>query len=160
MLSGSVRADLAAGGYMFQTALRFCAMPVPMIGIGGAARPPVRAGKAGAVVADGSHHVPRFAERGTTVRFAFDGQAYETDLSADAADGLRAAFRPYLDAGRPVENGIRPQRRDPDRTGVVAPTSAGEDAAAIRTWARAHGHRIFDRGRIPARVMEAYRAAE
>jgi hypothetical protein len=160
VLTGIVRAGLASGGYLLETALRFVAMPVRMIGIGGPDRPPVRAGEAGTVVADGSPNVPPFAERGTTVRFALDGQAYEIDLSAEAADGLRAAFRPYIDAGRPAENGIRAQRRDPGRAGELAPTAAREDAAAIRTWARAHGHRTFDRGRIPVRVLEAYRAAK
>jgi hypothetical protein len=34
-----------------------------------------------------------------------------------------------------------------------------EDTAAIRAWARAHGHKVSDRGRISKSVMEAYKAA-
>jgi hypothetical protein len=33
-----------------------------------------------------------------------------------------------------------------------------EDTAAIREWARAHGHNVSDRGRISKSVMEAYKA--
>lgn len=34
-----------------------------------------------------------------------------------------------------------------------------EELAAVRTWARAHGHPIADQGRVPKRVQEAYDAA-
>jgi len=34
-----------------------------------------------------------------------------------------------------------------------------EQTAAIRAWARANGHQVSDRGRIPKSVIEAYQAA-
>ncbi|MFG3042888.1 histone-like nucleoid-structuring protein Lsr2 [Streptomyces sp. NPDC048330] len=35
-----------------------------------------------------------------------------------------------------------------------------EELAAIRTWARANGHRVADQGMVPKRVLEAYDAAQ
>ncbi|MBQ9918656.1 MAG: Lsr2 family protein, partial [Microbacterium sp.] len=37
--------------------------------------------------------------------------------------------------------------------------SSDIDLAAVREWARANGHTVSDRGRIPASVLEAYGAA-
>jgi hypothetical protein len=34
-----------------------------------------------------------------------------------------------------------------------------EETAAIREWAREHGHQVSDRGRIPKSIIEAYQAA-
>ena len=34
-----------------------------------------------------------------------------------------------------------------------------EETTAIREWARQHGHKVNDRGRISKSVMEAYKAA-
>jgi hypothetical protein len=35
----------------------------------------------------------------------------------------------------------------------------GSDATLIRRWAHAHGHDVPDTGRLPAAVVDAYRAA-
>lgn len=96
--------------------------------------------------------------QGQTVRFGLDGQDYEIDLSAEHAAEFRDAVRKYIHAGRRV--GQAPQRREtrgrsttPARKG-----SAPRDTGAIRQWARAHGYQVSDRGRIPAKVLEAYAA--
>ncbi|MFK8905881.1 histone-like nucleoid-structuring protein Lsr2 [Streptomyces sp. YS-3] len=34
-----------------------------------------------------------------------------------------------------------------------------EELAAIRTWAREHGHQVADHGMVPKRILEAYDAA-
>jgi hypothetical protein len=34
------------------------------------------------------------------------------------------------------------------------------DTAAVREWARAHGHTVSDRGRIPRHILEAFTARE
>jgi hypothetical protein len=39
-------------------------------------------------------------------------------------------------------------------------TSGPADTAAIRAWALANGHKVADRGRIPAAVVEAYETAQ
>jgi len=101
---------------------------------------------------------PDPTERSETVRFALDGQAYEIDLGPEDADRLRAAFRRYIAAGRPVK---RNTSRADDGRSTRKPASNGrpQDTAAIREWARAHGHPVSDRGRIPANVLQAYQSA-
>ncbi|NEK84890.1 Lsr2 family protein [Blastococcus saxobsidens] len=87
---------------------------------------------------------------GETVHFALDGASYEIDLNQANADALRAAFKPYIQAGRKV--GRQPaigRRGRPTR----------HHTAAIRSWARQNGHDVSGRGRIPIAVVEAYEAA-
>jgi hypothetical protein len=93
--------------------------------------------------------------QGQTVRFALDGQDYEIDLSAERAAEFRAAVRRYIDAGRRV--GRAQGRGRATAPATPAPTPR-RDTAAIREWARAHGHQVSDRGRIPSTVLEAYAA--
>jgi len=105
------------------------------------------------------------SEASGTVEFALDGRSYEIDLSDDNADRLRNALAPYVDAGRKA--GGRSSGRGRGRGGQGTPTpepekptrSNREETAAIRQWAREHGHEISERGRIPKAVLEAYRAA-
>jgi hypothetical protein len=87
-----------------------------------------------------------------TVRFGLDGTQYEIDLSKDNAKNLRAALKPYVDAGRKVGG----------RTG--RPRAAGaarsNEAAQIREWARNNGYTVSERGRVNSEIIEAYRAAQ
>jgi hypothetical protein len=91
------------------------------------------------------------AEKVETVLFALDGRAYEIDLSAVNAGTLREVLADYVKAGRKV---TAPARAARQRGGA-----AREESAAIRIWARANGHPVSNRGRIPETVMTAYRAA-
>jgi hypothetical protein len=84
-----------------------------------------------------------------TVGFALDGVAYEIDLSAKNAAGLRDALAVYVGAGR------RMGGRRKTRGGAVRGTSPSD----IREWARANGWKVSDRGRVPADVRAAYAAA-
>ena len=79
-----------------------------------------------------------------TVRFGLDKATYEIDLSEKNAQQLHDALEPFIAAGRRVpttktaaRSVERPTRTDPARI------------RAIREWARANGHRVSDRGRIP-----------
>jgi hypothetical protein len=96
-----------------------------------------------------------------TIAFGLDGQAYEIDLDADHAGALRSILQRYIDAGRRIGE----QPTAPATTGSVRPRRSAasaqqNDPAAIRAWARAKGHPVSDRGRIPAPVLEAYEAAQ
>jgi hypothetical protein len=95
-----------------------------------------------------------------TVRWGLDGQTYELDLSDEHAAELRSALQRYIVAGRRVGRESR-ARLAGGGTRPRPPAGAGQrrDTAAIREWARSHGHQISDRGRIPADVLEAYAAA-
>jgi hypothetical protein len=102
------------------------------------------------------------AEPRQTVRFGLDGQEYEVDLSEESAAELRETVRRYIAAGRRAGRpaGAPRTARTPARTARTARGTTADDAdpAAVRAWARAHGHRISDRGPIPARVRQAYDA--
>jgi hypothetical protein len=88
-----------------------------------------------------------------TVTFEFDGASYEIDLSKKNADKLAKALQPYITAGRRVTGGTRAHRR-----GATRP--ARQDQSAVREWARSHGLKVSDRGRIPADITARYQAAQ
>ena len=88
-----------------------------------------------------------------TVRFGLDGAQYEIDLSTDNAKNLRAALKPYLDAGRKVGGG---RAGRPRSTG----SARNNEAAQIREWARNNGYTVSERGRVNSEIIEAYRAAQ
>lgn len=87
--------------------------------------------------------------QGQTVTFSLDGTSYEIDLDKTNAAKLREDIKRYTDAGRRIGR----QSSGP-RT-----ASRREDTRAVRAWARANGHEVNERGRIPAAVMEAFNAA-
>lgn len=88
-----------------------------------------------------------------TIRFAYDGVDYTIDLSKKNATKLRQTLKTYVESGvkvTPFRSTHRP--------------TAGEtraDRADIRLWARVSGRypKLGDKGRIPAEVVAAYRAA-
>lgn len=92
-----------------------------------------------------------------TVSFALDGTTYEIDLSDKNAAKLRDAMAQYVahgrrasrSGGRSSSAGRRPRSERGDR----------EQTQAIREWARSNGHKIGDKGRIPATILEAYNSA-
>ncbi|ALJ21644.1 histone-like nucleoid-structuring protein Lsr2 [Microbacterium sp. No. 7] len=90
---------------------------------------------------------------GVTIRFALEGRTYEIDLSDANAEKLRAAFAPYVAAGRSV-TAARTEVARPRRT-----ASKSSELAAIRAWASDNGFAVSSRGRIPANVIAAYEAA-
>jgi hypothetical protein len=92
-----------------------------------------------------------------TVSFSLDGVAYEVDLSAKNAAAMRDTFARYIGTARRVGN--RPTTGRARSTGRRG--SAGRDSrsAEIREWARTHGHKVSERGRISATVVQAYEKA-
>lgn len=87
-----------------------------------------------------------------TVSFALQGTSYEIDLSKKNAEGLVKALEPYVSAGRRVGGS-----RVPGGSGGLARADK-EQLKAIREWARANGHEVSDRGRVPQAVQDAYGA--
>ncbi|WP_183095440.1 histone-like nucleoid-structuring protein Lsr2 [Nocardioides stalactiti] len=94
------------------------------------------------------------SEATETVAFGLDGTSYEIDLNDKNAAKLRDALAAYVGHGRKV-GGARRTR------GAAKAVAAGGGASAkdVREWARANGHSVPDRGRIPADVRSAYDAA-
>jgi hypothetical protein len=88
-----------------------------------------------------------------TVSFSLDGIAYEIDLSEANAAKLRDDFAPYVGNARKVGGRAPASRSRARRAGRDSRTSD------IREWAKANGHQVSDRGRIPASVVDAYEKA-
>ena len=86
-----------------------------------------------------------------TVAFGLDGRSYEIDLNDKNAAALRDALARYVAAARRGggSRGTAAKRR----------TQMGTSAREIRDWARSNGHKVPDRGRIPADIREAFEAA-
>jgi hypothetical protein len=93
-----------------------------------------------------------------TLTFGFDGVTYEIDLSKKNANGLEKSLAPYVAAARKVPARGRPSGSN--RAGASR-RAAGRraDLGEVREWARANGHDVSDRGRVPAAVLEAYDTA-
>lgn len=91
-------------------------------------------------------------EAAGTVRFGLDGTEYEIDLSTAHSDELRNALAQYITHGRRTGGTARRAPRSRRANDAV-------DNAKVREWAKGQGIEIKDRGRVPASVVEQYKAA-
>jgi hypothetical protein len=90
-----------------------------------------------------------------TVTFGLDGREFEIDLTTKNAAALRKVFDTYIQHGRRVGG-----RRARSAAGTASSRSSSDvDTRAIRLWASENGYTVSSRGRIPAEIIEAYRAA-
>ncbi|GGM84051.1 hypothetical protein GCM10012275_63360 [Longimycelium tulufanense] len=89
------------------------------------------------------------------VTFALDGVTYEIDLSESNAGRLRGAFAAFIAAARRA-GGTSTQGAGHRRPSRATTAARREELQAIREWARANGHPVSDRGRIPADIVDAY----
>ncbi len=83
------------------------------------------------------------------VSFGLDGVWFEIRLGAANAARLRAVLDRFVRVARRVPGGPPMPVRSVD----------ADPAQTVRQWARAHGYRISDRGRLSAIVLEAYQRA-
>jgi hypothetical protein len=92
-----------------------------------------------------------------TVSFGIDGSRYEIDLSTENAAKLRDTLAVYIAnarrAARPAPHAAVSARHG------RSPRADREQTAAIRDWARKNGHKIGDKGRIPAHIVAAYHSS-
>ena len=102
------------------------------------------------------------AEDISTVEFAVDGMAYELDLTDENSTKLRDTLSPYVRAGRKIGG----RRRGDTRPGRIIKSSGSaagyhrETLKSIRAWAKQNGHRVSDRGRLSAEVLQAWHIAQ
>lgn len=82
-----------------------------------------------------------------TVLFSLDGVRYEIDLTDSNAAQLRDTLGTYMDAGRRIGGHF---------VATAKPTPKRGRTNEIREWARANGHTVPERGRIPANIMSAW----
>lgn len=90
------------------------------------------------------------SEASETVSFSVDGVSYEIDLNEANAAKLRDDVAVWT---------AHATRVGGRRRTVSASSTGKEDLDAIRSWARSNGFQVADRGRISAKVKEAYAAA-
>jgi hypothetical protein len=86
-----------------------------------------------------------------TVSFAFDGTAYEIDVCAAHAKELREKFGQYTEYARRASGTAASGRRRRTRSGP-----GRERSSEIRAWAKQRGHKVSERGRIPAAIIAEY----
>lgn len=110
------------------------------------------------------HEGDEVTEEVAEVSFAFDGSAYEIDLCPEHRDEMEEAFATYIGAARRATRaGTSSPRRGTRSTSGSGRSSGGsdrEEVQKIREWAREHGHKVSERGRLSSSVLEAYRAAQ
>jgi hypothetical protein len=89
---------------------------------------------------------------GETVTFSLSGSTYAIDLSRSNADALRSVLQRYITVGRRTGGG---------RSGLTSGTQASSrdyDPKAVRGWAESNNVDVPARGRIPAEILERYKA--
>lgn len=91
-----------------------------------------------------------------TVTFGIDDETFEIDLGKRNADRLRATLAPYVSAARHM---VKTRGRGRSRLVVQRRVDVAADPRAVRAWARANRIAVPERGRIPAAIIEQYRAA-
>lgn len=91
---------------------------------------------------------------GETVHFSLNGVSYEIDLTKTNADSLRDALEPFIEAGRRSSAASAARAGAPRKRAPRSP-----ETAVIREWANENGYTVSERGRVPAPIIEAYRAA-
>jgi nucleoid-associated protein Lsr2 len=87
-----------------------------------------------------------------TVRFGLDGTDYEIDLSATHSEELHKVLAGYVTHARKAAGTVRRGSRGRRPADPL-------DTRKVREWARAEGIDIKERGRVPAEVIEKYKAA-
>jgi hypothetical protein len=87
-----------------------------------------------------------------TIKFGYEGQDYEIDLTSAHAAEMRDKIGGYAAHARTVR-AHRPGRT-PTRT-----AASRQYSAEMRAWATEHGFAIKERGRVPVEVVQAYEEA-
>jgi len=91
-----------------------------------------------------------------TIMFALDGAGYEIDLNAKNAAALRKTLDKYVANARKSAATTAGRGRPRARRGGG---KADPDPKTVRLWAQEHGLEISTRGRVPAEIIDRYRAA-
>ena len=101
-----------------------------------------------------------------TVKFSYKGKSYSLDLNDKNAAEFDDVLAPYIAAahtagGFQSRAGRRGSRSGGSRRGSSASggTANAPDPKDVRAWAETSGVQVSARGRIPASVIEQYKAA-
>jgi hypothetical protein len=99
-----------------------------------------------------------------TVKYSFEGQDYEIDLSDANLEKFREVLQPYIAKSRKrqpepiLELVPSPSSRGRRRgSGGGGASSGGRtDLAEIREWANKNGYKVAERGRIAQKIIDDY----
>jgi nucleoid-associated protein Lsr2 len=91
-----------------------------------------------------------------TVSFSLDGVQYEIDLSAKNAGALRDHLAVFVGAARKAGGGRRSGRGRGRAESALGRPSSHE----VREWAKEHGMKVNERGRIPTDVYVKFQQAQ
>lgn len=86
-----------------------------------------------------------------TIRFGLDGTDYEIDLSAAHNEELHQVLAKYVSHARKAGSTTRRASRGRRSADAI-------DTHKVREWARAQSIDVKDRGRVPADIVEKYKA--
>ncbi|HEX6686741.1 MAG TPA: Lsr2 family protein [Candidatus Limnocylindrales bacterium] len=92
-----------------------------------------------------------------TVKFGFEGVNYEIDLGPGNFDKLAKALSPYVSAAR--KDSVRRGGGQAVRSKAMSAAEQRAFNQRVREWAKSQGQQISERGRVPAKVIEAFLAA-
>ncbi|QII06718.1 Lsr2 family protein [Rhodococcoides fascians A25f] len=92
---------------------------------------------------------------GEHITYSVNGVSYEIDLSDKNAKEFHRKLDYYIEHSTKV-GGKRTKKSSASATGAKRDAN---QTKAIREWAKANGHNISARGRIPAEVEQAFDAA-
>lgn len=104
-----------------------------------------------------------------TVRFTWEGTRHQLDLCTDHLDEVESAVNQWV-RGTTTSAGARRGGRKAaaarparaakrSRAKRASSSAASNPSRELRTWAKANGFNVSDRGRIPSDVRTAYEAA-
>ena len=96
----------------------------------------------------------------TTTRMDNGTARYELDLCQSHFDELSGAGRRLRPRRRTGGAGSATKAANSAAAKTRRRGRGGLDTAAVREWARAHGHTVSDRGRIRRHILEAFTARE
>ncbi len=101
------------------------------------------------------------SEATQSVEFGYQGKAYKLDLSDQNASELEEALAPYIAAAQKAAGDDGTGRRRRQRASAPKQRSGGGDydPKDVRAWAQSNGLEVPARGRIPARVLQQFKAA-
>lgn len=92
-----------------------------------------------------------------TIRYSMNGQDWEIDLCTPEVKRFMTQMGPWLEASRKPQSLSRAPRRPAHkprpRATKVATAARNQE---VRAWAKANGHPVSERGRIPGDVVRMY----
>jgi hypothetical protein len=104
-------------------------------------------------------HDKPVSEGVTTITFGYDSKSYDLELCPAHATEYHADLKKYVAAATPHTAHILGKRKPAKSGDAASPGLTGPArTSAVRAWAREHGYKVPDRGRISADIVSAYQA--